>query len=60
MNSFPIWEYIVRWNIYVEIILSNDNVIVGNLRSRKKIRRIKAEVGPQLLVLDRIYTLNYW
>jgi hypothetical protein len=41
LNSFLIWKYTVRWSIYAEIALLSGNVLFGNLRRRKKRRKIE-------------------
>jgi hypothetical protein len=41
LNSFLIWKYTVRWSLYPEITLFNGEMIYGNLRSKKKKRRIE-------------------
>jgi hypothetical protein len=35
-NSFLIWKYTVRWNIYAEITLLNGRVTFGYLRKKKE------------------------
>jgi hypothetical protein len=41
LNSFLIWKYTVRWNLYPEVALLSGKVILGYLRSRKKRRRLE-------------------
>jgi hypothetical protein len=41
LNSFLIWIYTVRWNLYAEISLLSSKVMFGCSRSRKKRRRLE-------------------
>jgi hypothetical protein len=40
MNRFLIWKYTARWSVYVEIVLLNENLIFGNICSKKR-RRVE-------------------
>jgi hypothetical protein len=65
LNKFLIWKYTVRWNLYAEITLLSGRVIFGNLRNKKKRRRLEVLFGlMKEMVLgnkfekDSLYLIN--
>jgi hypothetical protein len=65
LNSFLIWKYSVRWNIYAEIKLLSGNVVFGQIRSRKKRRKLEIlfEVMRNTILknnfnVDKLYVMN--
>jgi hypothetical protein len=66
LNSFLIWKYTVRWNVYAEIALLSGRVVFEHLRSRKN--RIRLEVFFDLMQnsilknnfeMNKLYLLNH-